>query len=85
MSAEPGHSNAETKLKADGTPDHRFKEVSSRSASTHVSPPLLSATESKTFTDTMVTDVSCSTEAEPTATRAVARPVSRRLAMVHRV
>ncbi|CAD6590206.1 MAG: hypothetical protein TREMPRED_005646 [Tremellales sp. Tagirdzhanova-0007] len=26
MSAEPGHSNAETKLKADGTPDHRYKE-----------------------------------------------------------
>jgi len=23
-----GHSNPETKLKADGTPDHRFKEVS---------------------------------------------------------
>ena len=26
MSSEPGHSN-ENHLKADGTPDHRFKEV----------------------------------------------------------
>ncbi|WVQ97277.1 hypothetical protein IAU59_004388 [Kwoniella sp. CBS 9459] len=26
MSTEPGHSNAETHLKQDGTPDQRFKE-----------------------------------------------------------
>ncbi|KAK8858967.1 hypothetical protein IAR55_003199 [Kwoniella newhampshirensis] len=26
MSSEPGHSNSETHLKADGTPDARFKE-----------------------------------------------------------
>ena len=65
---DSGNSDPETKLKLDGTPDHRFKEVSTSTSFPSLHGELIIRHQS--------------TEAAPTGTRADARPGSRRSATV---